>query len=66
MDVGEEEMAEVAQRDSSTGETRCEGFQAGGRPTVDEGRLVARQEVRRYDPGMPQVEEVEWLDRSTT
>jgi hypothetical protein len=35
------------------------------RPAVHQRRLVAGQQVRRNDPGMPQVEEVDELEAAT-
>jgi hypothetical protein len=35
------------------------------RPAVHQRRLVAGQQVRRDDPGLPEVEEVEELETAT-
>jgi hypothetical protein len=58
-------MAKVGHREPACSEGSFERLEAGGWPAVHERRLVVRQQVRRDDPGVPQVEEVEWLDRST-
>jgi hypothetical protein len=58
-------MAEVGDLEPAHGESCLKRVEAGRRPAVDEGRLLAREQVRRNDLGVSQVEEVEWLDRST-
>jgi hypothetical protein len=65
VDVREHEMPDVGQREAPGGESQLERVEAGRRPAVDERRLVARQQVRRNDLALSQVQEVEWLDRST-
>jgi hypothetical protein len=65
MDVRQDEMTKVGYREPAGSEGGFERLEAGGWPAVDERRLVVRQQVGRDDPGVPQVEEVEWLDRST-
>jgi hypothetical protein len=65
VDVGQDEMAEVGELEPAGGESRLERVEARGRPAVEEGRLLAREQVRRDDLGVSQVEEVECLDSPT-
>jgi hypothetical protein len=46
-------------------EAGLEGAETTRRPTVHQRRLVAGQQVRRDDPGMPEVEKVEELEAAT-
>jgi hypothetical protein len=65
VDMGEDEMPDVGEGQPAVPEGRLERIEARRGPAVDQRRLVTRQEVGGNDPGVPQVEEVEWLDRST-
>jgi hypothetical protein len=65
VDVREDEMAEVGNREPALSEGGFERLEARRGPAVDQRGLVPRQQVGRDDPGVAQVEEVEWLDRST-
>jgi hypothetical protein len=65
VDVREEEVPEVAELESMSRERGFERRHTGGRAAVDQCRLVAVQEVRRDDPGVPEEEEVEELGAAT-
>jgi hypothetical protein len=56
VDVREDEVPKVAELEPMNRERGFERRHTGGRPAVDERRLVAREEVRRDDPGVPEEE----------
>jgi hypothetical protein len=65
VDMGEDEMPDVGEGQPTVPEGRLERSETRGGPAVDQRRLVTGHEVGGNDPGVPQVEEVEWLDCST-
>jgi hypothetical protein len=65
MDVGEDDVAEVADRRPTGRKRLLEGAEAGCRSAVDECRLVARSEVSSNDLRMSEVEKVERLEVAT-
>jgi len=65
VDVREHEMAHVLQRQAVGREAALERPETARGPAVHERRLVAGQQVRRDDPGMPEVEKVEELEPAT-
>jgi hypothetical protein len=65
MDMRQDEMAHVRERHPVSGEAVFERAKTARRAAVHERRLVAGQQVRRDDPGMPEVEEVEELETAT-
>jgi hypothetical protein len=62
MDVCQDEVPHVAEREAMPLEARGQGLDARRRPTIDERRLVAREQVRRNDPRPSQVEQIEELE----
>jgi hypothetical protein len=65
VDVSEDEVPEVAEPEPVSCECGLERRHTRSRAAVDEGRLVAGQEVRRDDTGVPEEEEVEELGAAT-
>jgi hypothetical protein len=65
VDVREHEMAQVLERHPVGREALFERAETARRPAVHQRRLVAGQQVRRNDPGMPEVEEVDELEAAT-
>jgi hypothetical protein len=65
VDVREHEMAHVLQRQAVNREAVLERPETARGPAVHQCRLVAGQQVRRDDPGMPEVEKVEELETAT-
>jgi hypothetical protein len=65
VDVREDEVPQVAELESVSREPGFERGQTGGRAAVDERRLVAGQEVRRDNPGVPEEKKVEKLGDAT-
>jgi hypothetical protein len=65
VDMREEQVSQVAELETVRRERGLERGQTGGRPAVDESRLVTGQEVRRDDSGMPEEEKVEELGSVT-
>jgi hypothetical protein len=65
VDMGEHEMAHVCERHPVGREAFLECAETARRPAVHQRRLVAGQQVRRNDPGMPEVEEVDELEAAT-
>jgi len=61
----EHEMAHVRERHPVGREAFLECAETARRATVHQRRLVAGQQVRRNDPGMAQVEEVDELEAAT-
>ena len=61
VDVGEQEMAKVAEQEPTQAESRLECRQAGARAAIDQRRLVARQQIGGNDPRPPEVLQVEKL-----
>ena len=64
VDVREDEVAELLERQAALPECSFERSEAAARPAVDQRRLVSGQEVGRDDPRAPEVKEVEKLERS--
>jgi hypothetical protein len=62
VDMREDEMADVLERHPVGREAFCECAETARRPAVHQRGLVPGQQVRRNDPGMPQVEEVDELE----
>jgi hypothetical protein len=58
-------MAHVLERHPVGPEAAFECAETARRPAIHQRRLVAGQQVRRNDPGMPEVEEVDELEAST-
>jgi hypothetical protein len=58
MDVREHEMTQVLDSEAPLGEGRLQIRQTGARAAVNEGRLLAEQQVGRDDPRAPEVKEV--------
>jgi hypothetical protein len=58
VDVRENEVAKILDRQASLGERVLERLQAGARTAVDQGRLLAGEQVRGDDPRAPEVQEV--------
>jgi hypothetical protein len=65
VDVREDEVSHVLQRNSVIRQTGLERAETARRPAVQQRRLVAGQQVRGDNPGMPEVEEVEELEAAT-
>jgi hypothetical protein len=65
VDVRQHEMTKIAEREAPALEPGDERAQARRRTAVDEGGLVAGEQVRRDDPRPPEVEEVEELEAAT-
>jgi hypothetical protein len=65
VDVREHEMAHVLERYPVSREALFECAETARRPAVHQRRLVAGQQVRRNDPGMPEVEEVDELEAAS-
>jgi hypothetical protein len=65
VDVREHEMAQVLERHPVGRDAVFERAETARRPAVHQRRLVAGQQVRRNDPGMPEVEEVDELEAAT-
>jgi hypothetical protein len=65
VDVRENEMAHVLERNPVGRETGLEGAETARRTAVHQRRLVAGQQVRGDDPRMPEVEEVDELEAAT-
>jgi hypothetical protein len=65
VDVREKEVPQVAEAEPVARQRGLERGQTRARPTVDERRLVAGQQVRGDDPGVPEEEEVEELGAAT-
>jgi len=59
VDVRQQEVADVLGHEPLLGEARFEPAETGGRPAVNERRLVAREEVGRNDPRAPEVLQVD-------
>ena len=59
VDVRQHEMAEVFNPEPLLGEALFEPAEAGGRPAVDERRLVVREEIGRDHPRAPEVLQVD-------
>jgi hypothetical protein len=66
VDVRQQEVAKVLDREPLPGETRFEPLQAARRPAVDQGRLVAREEVGRDDSRAAEVPQVDQERRQAT
>jgi hypothetical protein len=58
-------MAHVLERHPVVSETFFKRAETAGRPAVHQRRLVAGQQVRRNDPGVPEVEEVDELEAAS-
>jgi hypothetical protein len=58
----QDEMAQVVERHPVGRKAVFERAETARRPAVHQRRLVAGQQVRRDDPGMPEVEEVDPLE----
>jgi hypothetical protein len=58
-------MADVLERHPVSCEAVFQRAKTARRAAVHERRLVAGQQVRRDDPGLPEVEEVEELETAT-
>jgi hypothetical protein len=65
VDMREDEMAHVPDRHPVSREAFFERAETARRPAVHQRRLVAWQQVRRNDPGMPEVEEVDELEAAS-
>jgi hypothetical protein len=65
VDMRENEVPQGAELEPMSGEPGFQRGQTRGRPAVDDGRLLTRQEVRGDDPGVPEKEEVEELGAAT-
>jgi hypothetical protein len=65
VDMREYEMAHVRERHPVSREAFFERAETARGPAVHQRRLVAGQQVRRNDPRMPQVEEVDELEAAT-
>jgi hypothetical protein len=65
MDMRQDEMADVLERHPVSCEAVFQRAKTARRAAVHERRLVAGQQVRRDDPGMPEVKEVEELETAT-
>jgi hypothetical protein len=65
VDMREYEMAHVRERHPVSCEAFFERAETARGPAVHQHRLVAGQQVRRNDPRMPQVEEVDELEAAT-
>jgi hypothetical protein len=65
VDVRQHEMTKIAEREAPALEPGDERAQARRRTAVDEGGLVAGEQVRRDDPRPPEVEEIEELEAVT-
>jgi hypothetical protein len=65
VDMREDEMAHVRDRHPVIREAFFERAETARRPAVHQRRLVAWQQVRRNDPGMPEVEEVDELEAAS-
>ena len=65
MNGGEGEMVVPTVSLSARSAARKPRFQAARRPAVHQRRLVARQQVRRNDPGLPEVEEIDELEAAS-
>ena len=63
MDVGQDDVTKVLHGEAVSGEPCFERSEAARRTAVDDGRLLARKEVGRDDPGAPEVIQVEQLRR---
>jgi hypothetical protein len=61
----EHEMAHVRKRHPVSREAFFECAETARRPAVHQRRLVAGKQVRRDDPGLPEVEEVDELEAAT-
>jgi hypothetical protein len=65
VDMREHEMAHVRKRHPVSREAFFECAETARRPAVHQRRLVAGKQVRRDDPGLPEVEEVDELEAAT-
>jgi hypothetical protein len=65
VDVRENKVAHVLERHPVGREAVFERAKTARRSAVHQRRLVAGQQVRRDDPGMPEVEEVEEPEAAT-
>jgi hypothetical protein len=65
VDVREDEVAQVPDREPGTRERRLERVDARRRTAVDQGGLLAAKQVGGDDPRPPEVEEVEELEAAT-
>jgi hypothetical protein len=58
-------MAHVLEHHPVSREAVFERAETARRPAVHQRRLVAGQQVRRNDPGLPEVEEIDELEAAT-
>jgi hypothetical protein len=58
-------MTHVLERHPVSREAVFECAETARRPAVHQRRLVSRQQVRRNDPGLPEVEEIDELEAAT-
>jgi hypothetical protein len=65
VDVREDEMPQVAELEPMSRKPGFERGQTGGRSAVDERRLVAGQQIRRDNSGVPEEKEVDELGAAT-
>jgi hypothetical protein len=65
VDVGEDEPAKLLEGEPVCGKRRFKRADAARRPAVDEGRLIAVEQVGGDDPGPPEVEQIEELEALT-
>jgi hypothetical protein len=65
VDMREHEMAHVRERYPVSGQAFLECAETARGSAVHQRRLVAGKQVRRNDPGMPQVEKVDELEAAT-
>jgi hypothetical protein len=62
VDVGEHEVMKILERKAVAREASFKGIEASRRTAVHQSRLRIRKQVRRDDPGPPEMEEVEKLE----
>jgi hypothetical protein len=63
VDMRENQVAEILDGEPLLGEARLERCETGRRAAVDERGLLALEQVRRDDPGAPEMLQVEQLRR---
>jgi hypothetical protein len=66
VDMRENQVAEILDGEPVLGEASLERCETGDRAAVDERGLLALEQVRRDDPGAPEMLQVEQLRRGLT